>query len=59
MVSWVPGMRWVCYVKVVRMLEGERYFGVGVGHRHPRTIELSLRRIVDLVGHVPFVRAAA
>lgn len=56
--SWVPGMRWVYYVRVVPSPEGERYFGVGVGHRHPKTVELSARRVADLVGHVPFVHAA-
>ncbi|MCC6433964.1 MAG: hypothetical protein IT196_02955 [Acidimicrobiales bacterium] len=51
-------MRWVYYVRVVSSPEGERYFGVGVGHRHPKTVELSARRVADLVGHVPFVHAA-
>lgn len=58
-VSWVPGLRWLYYVKVVPGPVGERYFGVGVGHRSPRTIELSARRAADLVGHVRFVRADA
>ncbi len=58
-VSWVPGLRWLYYVKVVSGPEGDRFYGVGVGHRHPRTVELSARRAAALVGHVRFVRADA
>lgn len=55
MVSWVPGMRWVYYVRVRHGRQGLRFYGVGMGHRHPRTIALTAATAARLAGVVPFV----
>jgi hypothetical protein len=58
MVSWVPGLRWVCYVRAVCSGPETTFHAVGVGHRRPRTVQLSARRAARLVGVVPFVEVA-
>jgi hypothetical protein len=55
MVSWVPGLRWVCYVRVVADGPNTTFHAVGIGHRRPRTVRLTARRAARLVGLVPFV----
>lgn len=58
MVSCVAGLRWVCYVRVVRGAGSVSYQAVGVGHRGPRTVALSARRAAALAGSVPFVEVS-
>ena len=57
MVSWVPGMRWVCYVRVAYGSQGHRFYAVGTGHRWPCTVALSRRQAAELAGVVPFIEA--
>lgn len=55
MVSTVPGMRWVHFVRVVDDGTCVRFFAVGTGHRWPCTVRLSHADAAALLGRVPFV----